>query len=236
MARFLLVIRGNTYWLQSTKTIIMNLCLKTAIAALLASAIMPVTAGTITVDTTGVSAPNVVENFEGVTTVTSVSDQFARSGLSIQTLNGKGASLVQCNSLDTGVSGNFLYVGVALPCSGNLGKDGVSIKFSNAVSELSWTGFTSFQNGSFTVSALNKGLVVSSSIFDSSNTFRNRTVLLKDSVFDELRIVESTGGLQYMGIDNMAWKTAVVPLPGTLPLLAIGVLGLGAIRRRTHGA
>jgi len=217
----------------------MNVWLKTALTSLLAFTAMSATAGAITVGTTSVSAPSVVENFDGPTPVDSVSDQFTRSGLMFQTLSGTGAGLIdndQCNNRIGGMSGTYVYVGVVTPCDPSIGLDGVSIKFASAVSELSWTGFTSYSSeaGFFTLTALNNGIAVSSAVFNRSNSFYNKTVLLTGSVFDELRIVEGAAGYQFMAIDNMAWKVAAVPLPGSLPLLAIGLLGLGAIRRKVR--
>jgi len=217
----------------------MNVCLKTVLASLLVSALAPAVAGTITVSPTGVSAPSLVENFDGVNPLNGLSNQFARSGLSFQTLSGTGANLLntsQCNNSHAGMNSGYLYIGVTTPCSPSSTLDSVSIKFSSAVSELSWTAFTTAVSAGYTVSAFNKGSMVASTVFNSSNSLYNSTVLFKGSVFDEVRIVESAAGYQYMGIDTMAWKTAAIPLPGTLPLLAIGVLGFGAIRRKGRGA
>jgi len=36
----------------------------------------------------------------------------------------------------------------------------------------------------------------------------------------------------FPGIDNLVWRSVSVPEPGTLALLGIGLLGMGAVRRR----
>ena len=201
--------------------------------ALTTALLSPAMAGTITIGNTAVAAPDHFADFEGPAIANQITNQFAASGLTFTPISGTGIALINndsCNNAGQGVTGNYLYMGVSAPCYYSYATDAVSIKFNSNVSELSWTGFS--YGDSYTISALLDGTVVSSLILNSSNQFVDQTVLFTGSVFNELRFVESDSN-NLFAIDNMSWKSAAaVPLPGSVALLGIGMLGMAAARRR----
>lgn len=207
-----------------------------ATVAVAALCVAPAQAGTISIGTTAVTSPSHVANFDIGALGNSATNQFVSSGLTMTTLGGIGISLISqanCPNGASGVVGQYLYMGVSSPCSGNSSSDAVSIKFAGTVGELSWTGFSRATNGGFTISALLDGAVVSSTNFTSTNRFENKTVLFTGSDFDELRFVENGSNSQFFALDNMAWTDgAAVPEPAGLALFGLGLALVAAGRRR----
>lgn len=227
---------------------------KTNIKAMFASALFAMAAlsqaqaGVITIGDTKLTNTTNFQNFDVGTVGSNITNQFAASGLTFVTNATAGMTLTSstvCNNPNAGVSNQYLFMGVNYPCSPSTTmKNGVSILFDKDVAELSWDGFNR-ANGSngYLIEALLDGVVVSSTNFNSRNRFDGKSVMITGSVFDELRFTENGNYQGYFAIDNMAWNTVAVggdtgevPLPGTIPLLAIGMVGFGFMRKKQKSA
>ena len=198
---------------------------------------MVANAGLITIGGAELVDPDRFENFDGVSPVTGVSNEFAGNGLNFVTLSGAGIQLTNdTGCFNLGVSGGYLYQGITGGCSYSLLQDSVSMQFDTDVSELSWTGFNRAAVLGFNIEALLNGTVVSSLIFDVSNTFEEGTVLFTGSVFNEIRFSERVDGQQqFFALDNMKWNiadVADVSEPSSLVLLVLGLLGIAARRKQ----
>ncbi len=102
-----------------------------------------------------------------------------------------------------------------------------SIKFSDAVTDMSVAMTANFGSATFTT-FLNGSQVESfSSALDlSSNNFYGFT----NSLFDE--VVVNPAGSTTVALDNLSFNVAPIPVPASLPLLAAGLGGLVYIRAR----
>jgi hypothetical protein len=192
-------------------------------------------AGLITIGGGSITGPDRFEDFTYGTSIAGVSNEFSNNGLSFVTLSGAGISLIENSTCgNSGVSGEYLYMGVIPLCNGNSTQDSVSIQFDTDVTDLSWTGFSRANGAGFNIEALMDGVVVSSLVFDGSNTFENSTVLLSGSTFDEIRFSENSTSGVFFALDNMSWNTTQVPEPVTLVLFGFGLAGIGLLRKRKH--
>lgn len=195
-------------------------------------------AGTITIGGPAVTGSDRFEDFDIGVSVAGVTNQFAGNGLTFTTLSGAGISLIRdsscSNSGGSGVSGEYLYMGVIPECSGNNTEDGVSIQFDTTVTDLSWTGFNVASATGFNVDALLDGIVVSSTVFNNTNVFYNDTtsVRFSGSDFNEIQFRENGNGT-FFAVDNMAWNITAVPAPAPLALFGLGLLVLGIRRKYT---
>jgi hypothetical protein len=184
------------------------------------------------------------ENFDNGAVGSNVSEQFASNGITFDTWGKSGMALTSnsvCNNTVGGMSNQYLMMGMAYPCNKDNKKVSmVSLMFSDNVSELSWLGFNRAIGKGFTIQALYDGEIVSDIDFVNKNKFENQYVNISGSIFNELRFIENGNWTGTFGIDNMAWNvtTAVpsgeVPLPGSVALMGIGMLGLGIMRKRSN--
>lgn len=192
----------------------------------------------------GLTNTNHFENFDNGSVGNNVSEQFASNGINFDTWGKSGITLTTnsvCNNADGGMSNQYLMMGMAYPCAKDNKKVSmVSLMFSENVSELSWLGFNRAIGKGFTIQALYDGMIVSELDFDNKNQFENKYVNISGDIFNELRFIENGNWTGSFGIDNMAWNvtTAVpsgeVPLPGSVALMGIGMLGLGFMRKRSN--
>lgn len=208
------------------------------LSAALAMAVSQADAGLITVgDGPGITGATNFVDFEGATTP-DVGTDFSDGGLSVSTLMGSGAALFnnsECSNFGAGVTGNYLYIGAVADGRGRCvdadTTDGIALIFDAAVEELSWSGFGRTASV-VTVEALLDGAVVSATVFENSTSFMDKTVTFSGATFNEIRLQEANAVASFVGIDDIAWRVVAVPAPGTLPLIAVGVLGASAVRRR----
>lgn len=215
----------------------MTFALRALAASVLAATALTAQAGVITIGGQAVTNADRTENFQSLapgSNVTAVAD----SGLSISPGSTQGLSIVNspnCRNTDRGMSGKYAALGMSHQCLSQPAlPNSVFFTFDEAVSELSWTGFSLAAFNGFKVQALRGGVVVSETAFTLDNRFSKQTVLFSGSVFDEIVVMENGAWGGYIGIDNMAWKLAPaeVPLPGTLALMGIGMLGMGYKRKK----
>jgi hypothetical protein len=185
------------------------------------------------------------ENFEGGKVGNNVSDQFAGNGITFETWGPAGITLTSntvCNNMGSGVSGKYMIMGMNYPCSSANKVNMVSILFADNVSELSWTGFNRTHGKGFAVQALYDGSIVSELDFTKTNAFEDMSVLVSGNIFNELRFLEYANWQGYFGVDNMAWNVtsevpnSEVPVPGTVALMGLGLLGLGLARKKKNAA
>jgi hypothetical protein len=133
-------------------------------------------------------------------------------------------------------------MGMNYPCSSANKVNMVSILFTDNVSELSWTGFNRTHGKGFAVQALYDGSIVSELDFTKTNAFEDMSVLVSGNIFNELRFLEYANWQGYFGVDNMAWNVtsevpnSEVPVPGTVALMGLGLLGLGLARKKKNAA
>jgi hypothetical protein len=196
------------------------------------------------------------ENFETGTNTNNLSGKFGTNGLSFKTLAAGGIALTtagttSCNQNGRGVSGKYLGMGLTVPCLlDTTTVNSVSIMFDKDVAELSWLGFSlatgQNQNGvGYIIEAFNDGKAVEglNTVFGVNNRFTNKYVNISGGVFDELRFTETSAYQGIFGIDNMAWKNAVVtPPPSDVPepsialLFGAGMIGMGVMRKKKQKA
>lgn len=212
------------------------------VAAALFTASMSAHAGIVHIGTTaGVQNPTHTENFESGAVRTDITNQFSDNGLTFKNIGTNGMVLTSwavCNNLGGHPTNKYVVLGLKYPCQVDTALNAVSVSFAEDVSELSWTGFNRTIGNGYTIQALLDGKVVSETSFHANNKFDKEIVHFTGSVFDEIRFTEASVWQGYFGFDDMAWKTATaqqqpseVPLPGTLALLGIGMLGIGMKRK-----
>lgn len=215
----------------------MSTTLKALVASALTAAALTAQAGVITIGGQALTNADRTEDFQSLAPGSNVM-AITQSGLAISTIGTQGISVVNspnCRNNSGGMSNKYLALGISHQCLvQQYTVNGVSFRFGDDVSELSWTGLGVGSFGGYTIQALKNGAVVSETIFNLDNRFQNKTVLFSGSVFDEIRLMEASTWGGYLAIDNMAWNfapPAEVPLPGTLALLGIGMLGMGMKRK-----
>jgi hypothetical protein len=194
----------------------------------------------------GLTNTNHFENFEGGKVGNNVSDQFASNGITFETWGPSGITLTSnavCNNMSSGVAGKYLIMGANYPCStANSKVNMVSVMFADNVSELSWSGFSRAVGKGFAIQALYDGAIVSELDFDNKNRFDNKSVMISGNIFNELRFLEYGNYQGFFAIDNMAWNVTSevpngeVPIPGTVALMGLGLLGLGFARKKKNPA
>lgn len=186
------------------------------------------------------------EDFSTGTVTSNVTGTFGDNFLTFDNLGTGGTALVaitqpSCLFSGRGMTGKFLSIGMNAPCAADTTDvNSFSLKFGQAVSDLSWMGFNAANGTGFTVAAYKDGVAVEdmSVTFHQNNRFNGKYVQFTGSVFDELRFTETGAAQGFIGIDNMAWKNAVVtdptdvPEPGIALLMGIGAAGMLVQRRK----
>ncbi len=203
-------------------------------------------AGVINIGANGLKDATHSENFDFGKMGDNVSNQFSANGLNFDTWGKSGINLTNTTMRkDTvgGVSNQYLIMGMSSQCAKENKKVSmVSVMFDENVSELSWLGFNRAVGKGFTIQALYNDMIVAELDFTNKNNFENEYVNINGSIFNELRFMENGNWQGYFGIDNMSWvvtdavPNGEVPLPGSVALLGIGLLGLSFVRRKSNKA
>jgi len=197
-------------------------------------------AGLITIEANGMKSSTNFEGFDIGKTGDNVSDQFNGSGINFDTWGKSGINLTTnatCNNASRGMTNQYLLMGMSTQCSTDSKKVSmVSIMFTDNISEMSWLGFNRAIGKGYTIQALYDDMIVAELNFNSANNFENQYVNISGSIFNELRFMENGNSEGYFGVDNMAWNVAPaeVPLPGSVALLGIGLLGLSFVRKKSN--
>ena len=209
------------------------------LSAIAALAIGNAHVATISIGNVLASSPNRYMDFDGVAATNDLGSEFAASGLSFSRFGESGVNLISntlCSNTQYGVSGNYLGLGLNHPCAGDVfSTTGVDFLFSADVHELSWTGYSRIIGGNFTMQLYHDANLVGSFVFNHDNQFDNESVLIKDVTFNRMSFSEMPGSDATMILDHLTWRgdvTGRVPLPGSLPLLGIGLIALGAMGKR----
>lgn len=177
----------------------------------------------------GLSSPQNVITFDELGNLQNqaITNQFQAYGATFQNSWWDNANLGQAGS--TGFSGGDLVSG---PVAGQVGGGGITINFSNAVTDAAVAtvdGGGLFDISSFLGNVLVETFQVAISLNPGSG-FMGFT----GSLFDELRILPSNQ-TSSLSIDTLQFNSSV-PAPATVALLVLGLVGIGFKRKRVKAA
>ncbi|NKB22686.1 MAG: PEP-CTERM sorting domain-containing protein [Alphaproteobacteria bacterium] len=194
--------------MKSLKLIATTCCIGVAAMAFSANAVP------INGSATGLTTPDVIIDFEAgsLPNATVVTNQF--SGITF----GTNYNLFTGGAAPN-ISGRFL---------GDVGSTGPgSIFFDNDASDAGFFFRTNTTTTTFT--ALLDGVLVESFAASTSLSNSSNFYGFTDIVFDEIQISVAVGGYN---LDGLQFSDAAVSEPGSLVVFGLGLIGLGAIRRR----
>jgi hypothetical protein len=122
---------------------------------------------------------------------------------------------------------NTMFNGFGSTASFGLANTANSFTLNSFYATAAWNnGLTLFLEG------IDNGLVVFSTSLSLSKTIAS-LVTLNWGGIDTFRMYTNQGGSQ-VAFDNVAVNVSSVPVPAALPLLATGIIGLGAAARRRN--
>lgn len=193
-------------------------------------------AGLITAGNTTASGANQFLGFERVGPV--ASSELLTNQFSGVTFSGTGGgptlhSNNSCRPSTNNFSGSaWASIGVVPSCQVGGGNNFSTMSFDQDLEELSFD-YTTNNNGRFQIEALLNGAIVTLGQISRSSVGLTTTVLLTGDNFDTLRFRELGASNSWFWMDNVNWRTGNnVPEPGTLGLLALGLIGMGLARRK----
>ena len=166
---------------------------------------------------------------------TVITNQFASAGVTFTPLANGGVRYNSCGPEAWSFTTNMYYgtVNTYGPgCATNSIDDSFSLTFNGIVQEAAFAIYGETSGGAASIQALLNGIVVATLSYAS--LYQNY-VVVSGGLFDELRFLEGSNPSSYVVLDSLGFSYAEVsnvPAPGALALLGLGLLGIGAFRRK----
>lgn len=143
------------------------------------------------------------------------------------TASASGGNLFLTNGSAGGMVGNVLRFDES--SDGEYGQ----LAFDYSVSSLSFL-YAGFLSGAFTAQVLDASFNIVDSFYDSytDDDTPGGPITLSGSDIHYFRFFDGPGGLSFAGVDDLQITAALVPEPGTLSLLTLGLIGLAWSRKK----